>query len=66
MANSYTYCSREGIQAVVDRLPDRYNMNLNRSDMEMLILALSSYYNGEDAMKLNVGLVTSFPRSLRR
>lgn len=38
---SYTWGSPEGVQAVIDSLPQRYPMTLYASDMEGLIRALS-------------------------
>lgn len=37
---SYTYCSDESVAAIIESLPDRYPMELTRSDMTQLVQAL--------------------------
>ena len=37
---SHTAMSDEGIRAVIERLPEHYDMSLNRADMQRLIRAL--------------------------
>jgi hypothetical protein len=48
MARSYTWGSPEGVQAVINSLPDRYPMELVAEDMEVLIRGLA-YVADSDA-----------------
>ena len=45
---SYTWGSAEGVQAVINSLPERYPMTLNADAMEALIRALA-YVSHSDA-----------------
>lgn len=42
---SYTFGSAEGMNALHKALPEKYPMELNRSDMDMLIKALHVAWN---------------------
>lgn len=47
--SSFTYGSKEGAEAVVNRLPQHYDMSLNRTDMEELVTVLRrSWEHGND------------------
>jgi hypothetical protein len=46
---TFTYCSEEGVTAVVDVLPHKYSMELNRSDMTELVTVLQmGWDNGSE------------------
>jgi len=43
--DSYTYCSDKGVAAVIENLPPKYAMELNRSDMTNLVSSLRLAYH---------------------